>query len=99
MRVVVVGAGLAGLRTAVRLRDAGVSVRVVEAADSVGGRVRTVRDPFDGGQYAERNREPKRDQHRDQCQLDGRGKTLGDHVRDRAIVRQQILEEADGFLG
>lgn len=44
--VVVVGAGLAGLAAAVRLHDAGRRVRVVEAGDAVGGRVRT--DVVDG---------------------------------------------------
>ncbi|OLT39610.1 hypothetical protein BJF86_07065 [Serinicoccus sp. CNJ-927] len=44
--VVVVGAGLAGLTCARTLQDAGVEVRVLEAADAVGGRVRT--DEVDG---------------------------------------------------
>ena len=44
--VVVVGAGLAGLSCAVALHEAGVAVRVVEASDGVGGRVRT--DHVDG---------------------------------------------------
>ncbi|MUN37471.1 NAD(P)-binding protein [Actinomadura sp. NEAU-AAG5] len=44
--VVVVGAGLAGLACAVRLHEAGVPVRVLEASDGVGGRVRT--DIVDG---------------------------------------------------
>ena len=44
--VVVVGAGLAGLTCAVRLVEAGRSVIVLEAADAVGGRVRT--DEVDG---------------------------------------------------
>ena len=39
--VVVVGAGVAGLSTAYRLAKAGRSVRVFEAADRVGGRMRT----------------------------------------------------------
>jgi monoamine oxidase len=40
--VVVVGAGFAGLTAALRLRDAGRSVRVLEARDRVGGRTDTV---------------------------------------------------------
>ena len=44
--VVVVGAGLAGLSCATTLHDAGVPVRVIEASDGVGGRVRT--DVVDG---------------------------------------------------
>ncbi len=44
--VVVVGAGLAGLAAAVRLQEAGVDTVVVEAAEAVGGRVRT--DVVDG---------------------------------------------------
>src|SRR3954469_23589693 len=44
--VVVVGAGLAGLACARRLTASGVPVTVLEAADAVGGRVRT--DLVDG---------------------------------------------------
>ncbi len=44
--MVVVGAGLAGLACARRLRAAGVTVTVLEAGDAVGGRVRT--DVVDG---------------------------------------------------
>lgn len=44
--VVVVGAGLAGLRAAVRLAGAGLDVVVLEASDAVGGRERT--DRVDG---------------------------------------------------
>lgn len=38
-RVVVVGAGYAGLATALRLHDAGIDVVVLEASDRVGGRI------------------------------------------------------------
>ena len=44
--VLVVGAGLAGLACARRLAGAGLEVRVVEASDGVGGRMRT--DVVDG---------------------------------------------------
>lgn len=37
----IVGAGLAGLACALRLHEAGAGVRVLEASDGVGGRVRT----------------------------------------------------------
>ena len=52
-RVVIVGAGLAGLACADALRHAGFHVTVFEARDRVGGRVLTMREPFAGGQYAE----------------------------------------------
>jgi len=51
--VVVVGAGLAGLRTAEILHEAGVPVMVLEAQARSGGRVLTVRAPFDDGLHAE----------------------------------------------
>jgi len=51
--VLVVGAGLAGLSAAVRLRKDGARVTVVEARERVGGRVLTIRDGFAKGQHAE----------------------------------------------
>lgn len=45
-RIVVVGAGIAGLTAAHRLVAAGRDVTVLEASERVGGRIRTVRAPF-----------------------------------------------------
>lgn len=44
--MVVIGAGLAGLRAAIHLAQAGHGVVVLDAADAVGGRQRT--DSVDG---------------------------------------------------
>ncbi|HTU13629.1 MAG TPA: NAD(P)/FAD-dependent oxidoreductase [Solirubrobacterales bacterium] len=44
--VIVVGAGLAGLKCALVLRDRGIEVQILEASDGVGGRART--DLVDG---------------------------------------------------
>jgi monoamine oxidase len=52
-RVIVVGAGLAGLATAYELAQLGHEVTVLEAQERPGGRVRTLREPFADGLYAE----------------------------------------------
>jgi len=52
-KVVIVGAGLAGLACAYELNEAGYQIDVLEALDKPGGRVRTFRDGFEDGQYAE----------------------------------------------
>lgn len=52
-RVAVVGAGLAGLTCAYRLRQRGIDVTVYEGNTRLGGRCWTNRTAFDGGQLAE----------------------------------------------
>jgi monoamine oxidase len=52
-RVIVIGAGLAGLSAAYELTRAGHDVTVLEARTRPGGRVLTLRDPFPDGLYAE----------------------------------------------
>jgi monoamine oxidase len=52
-RVVIVGAGLAGLTAALELREAGHDVTILEARTQPGGRVRTLRAPFADGLHAE----------------------------------------------
>jgi monoamine oxidase len=52
-RTVVLGAGLAGLTAAYRLKQAGINAQVHEASDRVGGRCWTIRGEFAEGQIAE----------------------------------------------
>ncbi len=53
MRIVVVGAGMAGLTATRLLLLDGHDVTLIEAGSRLGGRARTVREPFEQGQYAE----------------------------------------------
>jgi monoamine oxidase len=52
-KVVVIGAGLAGLAAAFEISQAGVDVEVLEARAEPGGRVRTLRSGFADGLHAE----------------------------------------------
>jgi monoamine oxidase len=52
-RVIVVGAGMAGLVAALELQAAGHEPVVLEAQGRVGGRILTMREPFTDGLYAE----------------------------------------------
>ncbi|MGZ9583134.1 flavin monoamine oxidase family protein [Paenibacillus marinisediminis] len=52
-RVAVVGAGLAGLTAAYRLKQAGIRAQVYEASDRIGGRCWTGRNEFNEGQTYE----------------------------------------------
>jgi monoamine oxidase len=52
-RIVVIGAGLAGLTAAYTLRKAGYAAAVYEAADRIGGRCWTDRDTWADGQLSE----------------------------------------------
>ena len=52
-KVVIVGAGLAGLSAAYELLRAGHEPLILEAQHRVGGRIYTMREPFSRGLYAE----------------------------------------------
>ena len=52
-RVIVAGAGLAGLTCAFELMKRGHDVTVLEASDRTGGHVRTIREGFPDGLYAD----------------------------------------------
>lgn len=51
--IIVIGAGLAGMTAALRIRETGRRALILEARAVAGGRVRTIRDPFDNGLYGE----------------------------------------------
>ena len=52
-QIAIVGAGMAGLVAAWLLQRAGLHVRLYEASQRVGGRVKTLREVFSSGLYAE----------------------------------------------
>ena len=52
-KVIIVGAGLAGLSAAYELLEAGHEPLVLEAQQRVGGRIYTMREPFSRGLYGE----------------------------------------------
>ena len=50
-RIIVLGAGMAGLVAGSLLKNAGHDIIILEANDRVGGRVHTIREPFTNGNY------------------------------------------------
>ncbi|MDQ3820686.1 MAG: flavin monoamine oxidase family protein [Acidobacteriota bacterium] len=52
-RVLIIGAGLAGLSAAYQLTEAGYDVTILEARTRAGGRVHTLREPFADGLHTE----------------------------------------------
>jgi monoamine oxidase len=87
-RVVVVGAGLAGLVAATDVRDAGWEVVVLEARDRVGGRVRTLRDEFTDGLHAEVGGEAIDDNH---DRIRARLAQLGLRTEERSTAREEAV--------
>ena len=52
-RVIILGAGIAGLAAGLKLREMGYQVTLLEARNRPGGRVHTLREPFADGLHAE----------------------------------------------
>jgi hypothetical protein len=51
--IAILGAGISGLLAGFLLRYLGHTVRIYEASNTVGGRIKTLRDRFTAGYYAE----------------------------------------------
>ncbi|MCX7976569.1 MAG: FAD-dependent oxidoreductase, partial [Bellilinea sp.] len=52
-KIIIAGAGMAGLVAGIELKRAGHQVLIIEAQQRVGGRILTLRHPFSDGLYAE----------------------------------------------
>lgn len=92
-RVVVIGAGLAGLRCASDLVAAGVDVVVLEARDRVGGRIWS--HTFDDGQVCERGAEFIDGDHHEVLAL-ARRLGLSVSTRDNRVDPSKALLDAGG---
>ena len=96
-RVVVVGAGLAGLHCAWRLRQASVEVEVYEAQSRVGGRLLTARNIFVGSGISNNREEAI-------CELGAEfigtlDATMHALARELGIVLEDVSAVPNGFRG
>ena len=89
MKVIVAGAGLAGLMTARDLEARGAQVTVIEARDRVGGRVHTIRDGFVAGQHAEAGADL----------IESEQSLVLDLARELDLKPMRILRRGWGFYG
>lgn len=97
MRVVVLGAGLAGLAATLDLGHGGADVSLIEASQRPGGRARTVHDAFTGGQYAESGAEWVDTHHHRMLGLLGRyGISLQGRGQEWTTIRRMLFR--DGAL-
>ena len=98
MRVIVVGAGMAGLTCARLLQEHGVDVTVLEGGARVGGRARTVRSVFEGGQYVESGAEwIDTDHHRMRELLDRYGLSLQGAGQEWTTIRRMLFRDGRMF--
>jgi len=94
MRVIVVGAGMAGLTCARLLQVEGADVVVVEGGIRAGGRARTVRAPLLGGQYVESGAEwIDTHHHRMRALLDRFGLQLQGEGQEWTTIRRMLFRD------
>ncbi|MEP7201047.1 MAG: NAD(P)/FAD-dependent oxidoreductase [Ilumatobacteraceae bacterium] len=97
MRIVVVGAGMAGLAATQRLIQDGHHVTLIEGGARLGGRARTVREPFVDGQYVESGAEwIDTHHHRMRSLLDRHGMELQGEGQQWTTIRRWL--HRDGRL-
>ncbi len=97
MRIVVVGAGMAGLTATRLLSGLGHDVVLIEAGSRLGGRARTVRSPFQEAQYVESGAEWVDTHHRRMRELlDRHGMTLQGEGQQWTTIRRWL--HRDGRL-
>jgi len=92
VRVVVVGAGMAGLTATRALRDAGVHVELIEGGTRVGGRARSLTSPFVGGRVVETGAEwVDTDHHRMRALLSRHGIDLAGGGQQWRAIRRYLF--------
>jgi monoamine oxidase len=89
VRVIVAGAGLAGLAAARELEAHGADVTVIEARDRVGGRVWTIRSGFRQRQHAEAGADL----------IDGEQEAVKTLAGELGLTLSPILRRGFGFCG
>jgi len=89
VRVIVGGAGFAGLSAAYALEQKGADVTVIEARDRVGGRVWTIRDTFDAGQHAEAGAD----------MIESDQQAMLDLAGELGLTTSRILRRGFGYYG
>lgn len=95
-RIVIVGAGLAGLVCGYRLRQAGYAAQIYEASSRIGGRCWTGRGDFADGQIYEHGGELIDSGHTDTKQL---AQELGLDLDNLLQAETKLTEQLGWFLG
>lgn len=88
-KIAIIGAGMAGLTAGWLLKKAGHEIRIFEASNSVGGRIKTLRDGFSSDGYAEAGAMRIPESHaltRELVRLSGLGEVEFFNIVDNSII-------------